>query len=308
MGAVHAEIPVASDLLAYKVESGLSGDLSSIGSDTLANLMRLWRDAFRRFHPNATIQIEATGSAMAPPALTDGTSNFGAMSRKMRAQEIAAFEQHHGYKPTPIAVAIDALAVYVHKDNPLENMTIVDVDAVFSAQRKCGGDKDVISWGGLGLKGDWMNRPIQLYGRNAVSGTYGYFKKRALCKGEFKNSVNQQADSASVVQRVSNSLSAIGYASIGYRTPGVKVLPLARAIGENYIDASSENAVAGKYPLSRFLYVYVNKHPDLPLSALEREFIKMMLSYEGQLLVVEDGHIPLPASVAAKQLSKISAD
>ncbi len=289
----------------YKAVSGISGNLSSVGSDTLANLMTLWAESFKRSYPNVNIQIQAAGSSTAPPALTEATSNFGPMSRKMKSKEIASFEDRYGYKPTAIPVAIDALAVYVNKDNPVKGLSIPDVDAVFSSTRKCGGDKDITKWGSLGLTGNWKNRDIQIYGRNSVSGTYGYFKKKALCKGDYKNNVNEQPGSASVVQSVSSSVNGIGYSGIGYKTSGVRAVPLTKKAGGKYIEATPENAVSGKYPLSRFLYVYVNKHPNKELAPLDKEFIKLILSRQGQEVVIKDGYIPLPAKVVEKYLGQI---
>ena len=289
----------------YKAVSGISGNISSVGSDTLANLMTLWAESFKRSYPNVNIQIQAAGSSTAPPALTEATSNLGPMSRKMKSNEIAAFEDRYGYKPTAIPVAIDALAVYVNKDNPLKGMSIPDVDAVFSSTRKCGGKKDISKWGDLGLTGNWKKRDIQIYGRNSVSGTYGYFKKKALCKGDYKNNVNEQPGSASVVQSVSSSVNGIGYSGIGYKTSGVRAVPLTKKAGNEYIEATPDNAVSGKYPLSRFLYVYVNKHPNKELAPLEKEFIKLILSKQGQQVVIKDGYIPLPAAVVEKYLGNI---
>ncbi|HFQ14706.1 MAG TPA: phosphate ABC transporter substrate-binding protein PstS family protein [Gammaproteobacteria bacterium] len=304
-GQAQAGSKVDAALEDYSRASGVSGNLSSVGSDTLANLMTLWAEEFKRLYPNVNIQIQAAGSSTAPPALTEGTSNLGPMSRKMKSKEIEAFEKKYGYKPTAIRVAIDALAVYVNKDNPVKGMTIPEVDAIFSSTRKCGYTKDVNNWGDLGLTGSWKNRKIQLYGRNSVSGTYGYFKKKALCKGDFKNSVNEQPGSASVVQSVTASLNGIGYSGIGYKTSGVRAVPLSKKAGKPFVEATPANAIKGSYPLARFLYIYVNKHPNKPLPPLEREFIRMVLSKSGQTVVVKDGYIPLPAKVAAKELKKL---
>lgn len=281
----------------YKAAAGVSGNLSSIGSDTLANLMTFWAEAFKRAYPNVNIQIQAAGSSTAPPALTEGTSNIGPMSRKMKDKELEAFEGRYGYKPTAVPVAIDALAVYVHKDNPLRGMSIAQVDAIFSSTRKCGNDSDIDAWGDLGLAGAWSARDIQIFGRNSVSGTYGYFKSKALCKGDFKNTVNEQPGSASVVQSVSTSVNGIGYSGIGYKTSSVRAVPVSKKPGGEAVAATPGNAVDGSYPLSRFLYVYVNKAPNKPLSMLEREFIKLIYSKQGQEVVGKDGYIPLPASV-----------
>lgn len=297
---------VDSNLHTYKRTSGVSGNLSSVGSDTLANLMTLWAEEYKRVYPNVNIQIQAAGSSTAPPALTEATSNLGPMSRKMKSKELQKFEEKYGYKPTPIRVALDALAVFVNKDNPIKGMSIAEVDAVFSSTRKCGHKKDATKWGDLGLSGAWTNRKIQIYGRNSVSGTYGYFKKKALCKGDYKNSVNEQPGSASVVQSVTTSLNGIGYSGIGYKTSGVRAIPLTKKAGKPFIAATNENALAGKYPLARYLYVYVNKQPNKPLPPLEREFIKMVLSKVGQQVVVKDGYIPLPAKIAEKELAKLN--
>jgi phosphate transport system substrate-binding protein len=284
----------------YTPASGVSGNFSSVGSDTLNNLMTLWAETFKKYYPNVNIQIQGAGSSTAPPALTEGTANFGPMSRAMKDQEIQAFEQKYGYKPTGIGVAIDALAVFVNKDNPIKGLSIPQVDAVFSATRKCGGSKDAKRWGDLGVTGDLAAKPIQLYGRNSVSGTYGYFKEVALCKGDFKTGVNEQPGSASVVQSISTGLDSIGYSGIGYKTSGVRALPLSKKDGEEFVDATPENATSGKYPLSRVLFVYANKAPNKELSPMEREFFKMVLSKQGQEVVEKDGYVPLPAKVAAK--------
>ncbi|WP_273475617.1 PstS family phosphate ABC transporter substrate-binding protein [Spongiibacter nanhainus] len=306
LGAASTDIdPGLGD---YQKASGISGNLSSVGSDTLANLMTLWGENFKRLYPNVNVQIQAAGSSTAPPALTEATANMGPMSRKMKDKELEAFEARHGYKPTAVPVAIDALAVFVHKDNPLQGMTLAQVDAVFSSTRKCGEAKDVKRWGDLGMSGPWTVRDIQLFGRNSVSGTYGYFKAQALCKGDFKSGVNEQPGSASVVQSVSTSINGIGYSGIGYKTASVRAVPLARADGESFIQANAENAISGRYPLARFLYVYINRKPNQALPPLEREFLKMVLSRQGQEVVVKDGYIPLPASVVTKVRSQLALD
>ncbi|MDD2724718.1 MAG: phosphate ABC transporter substrate-binding protein PstS family protein [Methylovulum sp.] len=288
----------------YQKASGVSGNLSSVGSDTLANQMTLWAEAFNRFYPNVNIQIQAAGSSTAPPALTEGTSNLGPMSREMKDDELEAFEKKFGYKPTKVPVAVDALAVFVNKDNPLKGLTIDQVDAIFSSTRKCGYSTDILNWGDAGVA-KWKDKSIQLYGRNSVSGTYGYFKEHALCKGDFKNNVNEQPGSASVIQSVTTSVNGIGYSGLGYVTSGIKALPLAKKGSNTFVAATPENALAGKYPLARFLYVYVNKKPNQPLAPLENEFIKMVLSKTGQEVVIKDGYIPLPAKVIKKALATL---
>ena len=297
-------ISVDKAIPTYTKASGVAGNVSSVGSDTLANMMTLWAEEFKREYPNVNIQIQAAGSSTAPPALTEGTSNLGPMSRKMKDKEIESFENKFGYKPTAIPVAIDALAVFVNKDNPIKGLTIKEVDAIFSTTRKCGAAKAINTWGDAGLSGAWSGKKVELYGRNSVSGTYGYFKKKGLCKGDFKNTVKEQPGSASVVQAISASVNGVGYSGMGYKTSSVRAVPLSKKGGQ-FIEATPENAVKGTYPLSRFLYVYVNKKPNDALLPLEREFVKMILSQQGQGIVAKDGYIPLPAKVVKKTMKKL---
>ncbi|MBC9248755.1 phosphate-binding protein [Pseudomonas alcaligenes] len=302
VSAASAVAAIDPALPTYEKTSGVSGNLSSVGSDTLANLMTLWAEDYKKLYPNVNIQIQAAGSSTAPPALTEGTANLGPMSRTMKDNELQAFEEKYGYKPTAIPVAIDALAVFVHKDNPIKQLTMQQVDGIFSATHLCGGS-GIKTWGDVGLTGEWADKPIQLFGRNSVSGTYGYFKEEALCKGDFKPNVNEQPGSASVVQSISSSLNGIGYSGIGYKTASVRAVPLVNKKGETE-EANETNALSGKYPLARFLYVYVNKAPNKPLSPLEAEFVKMVLSKQGQEVVVKDGYIPLPSKVVEKALKE----
>ena len=293
------------DLPEYERVSGVSGNLSSVGSDTLANLMTLWTEAFEKEYPNVKIQVQGAGSSTAPPALTEGVANFGPMSRKMKDKEIEAFESRFGYKPVGVRVAIDALAIYVHKDNPIESLTIPQIDAIFSSTRRCGYPEDIRTWGDLGLEGSWKTRPIQLYGRNSVSGTYGYFKQVGMCSGDFKNTVNEQPGSASVVQSVTASLNGIGYSGVGYKTSSVRAVPVAEVPEDDPVEVSFETATDGSYPLTRYLYVYVNKKPDTPLAPLEREFFKLVLSQVGQEIVEKDGYVPLPLKTVERELRRI---
>lgn len=290
------------NLPGYERVSGISGNLSSVGSDTLNNLMTLWAEEFAGFYPNVNIQIQGAGTSTAPPALIEGTSNFGPMSRPMRDSEQRAFEGRYGYPPSVVPVAIDMVAVYVNQDNPVQSLTMEQVDAIFSATRSCGHPSDVSTWGQVGLTGGWANRDITIYGRNAVSGTYGYFREIALCGGDFKDSVNEQPGSSAVVRGVEQTLGGIGYSGIGYRTSGVRVVPL------NGFEANADNAATGDYPLARFLYVAANQHPNDGWNPLEREFFKMVLSREGQGVVVRDGYVPLSAAATERFRSQFNLD
>ena len=288
----------------YKAVSGVSGNLSSVGSDTLNNLMTFWAETLNKFYPNVKIQIEGKGSSTAPPALISGTAQLGPMSRPMKGTEIDAFEKKFGYKPTGLSSAVDALAVFVNKDNPIKCLTIAQVDAIFSKSRRYGHKEDIKTWGQLGLTGDWANRPISLFGRNSASGTYGFFKEHALKNGDYKDELKEQPGSASVVQGVAVDRYAMGYSGIGYTTAGVRAVPLTEKEGGTCAEATAENAYSGKYPLSRFLFIYVNRAPGKRLDPLTREFIRLVLSKEGQEVVIKDGFFPIPNSVAKEEMSK----
>ncbi len=289
----------------YKPTSGVSGNIKSVGSDTMNNLMTLWSEAFLKFYPNVQVEIEGKGSSTAPPALIAGTSTFGPMSRAMKDKEVDAFEKKFGYKPTPLETSIDMLAVYVHKDNPIKELSLQQVDAIFSKGRKGGASKDIRTWGDLGLTGAWANKPISLYGRNSASGTYGYFKKKALFGGDYKDSVKEQPGSSSVVQGVASDLGGIGYSGIGYKTADVKAVPLKSTPKGKAIPATAEWAYTGKYPLARFLLIYVNYEPGKKLDPLRAEFIKFMFSQSGQKDVIKDGYFPINAKIALRNLARL---
>jgi phosphate transport system substrate-binding protein len=297
-------LKVDPTLSTYKAVSGVSGNLSSVGSDTLNNLMTFWAETFNKFYPNVKIQIEGKGSSTAPPALISGTAQLGPMSRPMKGTEIDAFEKKFGYKPTGLRSAVDALAVFVNKDNPIKCLTIAQVDAIFSKSRRYGYKEDIKTWGQLGLTGDWANRPISLFGRNSASGTYGFFKEHTMKNGDYKDELKEQPGSASVVQGVAVDRYAIGYSGIGYATPDVRAVPLTEKEGGACAEATADNAYSGKYPLSRFLFIYVNRAPNKSLDPLTREFATFLLSKDGQQAVIKDGYFPIPNSIAKEELSK----
>lgn len=302
--ATAAPIKVDTNLTDYVKVEGVAGNLNSVGSDTLNNMMTFWAEGFRKKYPNVNIQIEGKGSSTAPPALISGTSQLGPMSRRMKSKEVQKFEGKYGFKPTTIGVALDALAVFVNKDNPLKEMSMTQVDSVFSKTQKRGGP-NVITWGQLGLSGEWSNKPISLYGRNSASGTYGFFKHHTLKKGDYKDTVKEQPGNASVVLGVTEDKAGIGYSGMGYVTSGVKALPLSEKDGATAYEPNYPNVLSGKYPLGRMLYINVVKEPNKPLPTLVKEFIKYVLSKEGQQIVVKDGFLPLPAAEAKKQLALI---
>lgn len=293
---------VDSNLPTYQPVSGVSGNVKSIGSDSLNNLMALWAEGFNRAYPNVRIEIEGKGSGTAPPALIQGTAQFGPMSRPMKSAEIQEFEARYGYQPTAIRGAIDALAVYVHKDNPIQCLSLQQVDAIFSSTRNGGASNAINTWGDVGMTGEWASRPVSLYGRNSASGTYGYFKEVALFDGDFRNEVKEQPGSSTVVQGVGSDIAGIGYSGIGYRTADVRPVPLKATDDGECFEPTVEDASSGDYPIARFLYIYVNKNPNEALEPVRAEFIRFVYSKEGQEAVVRDGYFPVNKALADADL------
>jgi len=298
-------VQLDAKLPSYKPVQGVSGQISSKGSDTMNNLMTLWTEGFKKLYPSVQVSMEGKGSGSAPPALVDGTANFGCMSREMKQDEVDKFEKAFGYKPVGIPTSIDTLAVFVHKDNPLASLTLQQIDAIFSKTRNGKYEKDVKTWGDLGLTGEWADKPISLYGRNSTSGTYTYFKEHALFKGDFREGVKEQAGSSSVVQAVSSDKYAIGYSGIGAKTDGVRAVSLAAGPGKPVVAAEMAHAYDGTYPMARFLYVYVNLKPGTELDPLRREFVRFILSKDGQSEVVKEGFFPLTADITTRSLASV---
>lgn len=287
----------------YEKKPGVAGTVTVVGSDTMAGLVALWSQHFRQIYPHVNIQMQATGSATAPTALTEGVASLGTMSRKLKASEIEYFRRKFGYAPTRLTAALDAITLFTSLDNPIEGLDLQEVDAIFSSTRYCGAKQEIDNWQQLGLPGDKV-MPIKLFGRNSVSGTYGLFKQKALCRGDFKARVNEMPSSASIIQSVAFSPGGLGYAAFGYTYSGVKVLPI-KANSDDYIPASANSIASGDYPLSRTLYMIVNKAPDEALPEITKEFLIFILSDEGQALVKKAGYVGVLDSDIKRQLRLI---
>jgi len=287
----------------YQPISGVSGTLKSVGSDTLNNVMTLWAEDFKKLYPAVQIEIEGKGSSTAPPALIQGTAQFGPMSRAMRPAEIDQFEAKYGYKPTVIRVSVDALAVFVNKDNPLKCLTLGQLDGIFSVTHNSGG-ADIKTWDQAGLTGEYAGKAISMFGRNSASGTYSYFKEVALANGDYKSTVKEQPGSSAVVQGIASDKFAIGYSGIGYKTADVKAIEVAGRDGVCQ-EPNQSNAYSGKYPITRFLYVYLNKNPSAPLEPLRAEFLKFVLSGSGQKEVTKDGYFAMPYVMSQEDKAKL---
>ncbi len=300
VGAV-ATADVDPNLPEYEQTSGIAGDLRSVGSDTLSNLMTQWGERFYRMYPQVNFEAESKGSGTAPPALINGTAQMGPMSRRMKGEEVDKFSEAFGYEPTLVRTGIDAIAVFVAKDNPVEQLTIDDLKNIFSVE-----GKDGITWGDVGVTDSrYASKPITLYGRNSASGTYGYFKEAGLGKADYKDSVNEQPGSSAVVQGVGGDQFGIGYSGVGYATPDVKAVPIVGADGSAYDALNADDVYSENYPLARFLYVYVNKKPNEKLEPLTAEFLKLVLSKQGQEVVDRDGFYTLSPYIVEQELEKL---
>jgi phosphate transport system substrate-binding protein len=277
-----------------------SAQIKSVGSDTLGDLMRNWAGDFSKLNPNVKIDVESKGSNTAPSALLDGSSQLGPMSRPMRSEEYEPFEKKYGYHPVSFPVAVDALAVYVNKENPIECLAIDKLGEIF-AKPSLFGMTSVTTWGAAGLTGDWAAQPISLFGRNPASGTYDVFAEEILRGRDFKGEVKQQPGSSEAVKMVAADKYAIGYSGIGYLTDGVRTVPLATTPGECY-DTSPASTYSGKYPLARYLYLYLNKAPGKALDPAILEFAKFILSRDGQTETIKSGFYPITEPLRSKAL------
>ncbi|WP_425503940.1 PstS family phosphate ABC transporter substrate-binding protein [Cerasicoccus frondis] len=300
-----AVTPVYPSLPHYAPAQVVRGRLRSIGSDTMDGIVADWEADFHNYHEGIRVIHEGKGSSTAIPALVEGRSDFGPMSRAVKPAEKEKFEQKFGYAPTSMPVAIDALAVYVHPDNPIKDrgLSMSELDAIFSSTRRRGHGQDIKTWGDLGLTGAWANKPINVYSRNSASGTYGFFKDEVLNKGDYKSTNRELPGSEDVVRSVENDRYGIGYSGFGYKTPGVAVAPLADK--GSPIAANETNAVNGTYPLARNLFLTFNNRPGSEPNALHAEFIRYVFSEQGQKKVSDNGYFPVSADTAQKQLASL---
>lgn len=280
-------------IAAYQPTSALSGSLSISGSETMRPITESWAADLKQLYPGLKLSVTSEGSEAGLAKLMEGKAQIAAMSRRMNKQEISEFIREFGYEPTEVPVAVDALAVFVHKDNPLEGLTLAEVDAIFSNERRRGLKYPLLTWGDLLLDGEWREAPLHLYGRNVKSGTTTFFREHVLSGAPVKNTMTVAPGSASVVIELMKDRFGIGFSSIGYQTSGVRALPLASVQGGRYVVPSFQSAMDGSYPLRRNLYLYVNKLPKAAPPAPLAEYVKFALSQQGQQAVLAQGYYPL---------------
>lgn len=284
-------------------EQPLSGPVVSVGSSTVGNLLNRWSEAFRALHPDVSFELSGAGSGTAPPALISGAAALAPMSRPMNEKELASFRAAFGYEPTRITVAIDALAIFVNVDNPIESLSLQEIDAIFSADRARGG-QPIDTWGDLGLQGEWADMPVIVYGFRDTAGGYALFGDLVLKGGDYRTDISVQPGSSAIVNGVGAYPNAVGYASQFFQTRSTRMVPIRDESGVIHAP-DAKSCEHGKYPLARELFIYVNKAPGKPLEPRVDAFLAFILSKEGQTIAAEDGNFPLSPTLAAEQLSKL---
>lgn len=291
-----------------KSSDAVTGTIKSKGSDTMVNLTNFWVEGFKTVYPGVNAEVEHKGSGDAPKALIEDQATFGAMSRDWEPTELDKFQAAHGYQPQIVPTCIDMLAVYVHKDNPIKGLSLQQVDAIFSKERKGGYQREIKTWGDAGLTDpEWSDKPITLYGRNTTSGTYKYFKDNALFKGTFKDTYQERPGSSGVIGAIVSDKYGIGYSGLGYSSAGVRVVPLSTKEGSAFVPAEPKFAYDESYPLARYLYLSFKLKPGEPIDPLRREFLKFVLSKQGQAMVIKDSYLPLRGEEAAELIKSLEA-
>ena len=321
-GGPFAALTVDEGLAPYSPQAQVSGGLKIQGSDTMSPLMTRLAAEFQRRQPQVTMNVKGGGSTKAvaeflePPQIPariilkeERTNHFPLMatSRELLDSEIKQFVAQHGYEPLAIPVAVDAVALYVHKDNPLPGLTLDQVDAIFSTTRKRGHKTEIKQWGQLGLGNGWEKAEIQLYGRDRKSGTRAFFQEHVLAGGEFAQKLQEQPGAASVILSLSRDQLGIGYSGFGLQTSTVRMVPLAENEGMPFITASSGTVADQTYPLHRILYLYLDKSPKSSLPPAAQEFLMFITSRVGQEAVVRAGFFPLPMSQVTKSFVSLGA-
>ena len=312
-----ASANIDANLARYNPQSQVSGSFKIQGSETMHPLLTRLALEFQRRQPKATFDIRGGGSTQAvakflePPLSKVGKvvifderafPPLISTSRELFDAEIKEFVTQHGYEPLAVPVAVDAVALYVHKDNPLEGVTLDQVDAMFSTTRNRGYQTAITQWGQLGLTGGWEKAKVELFGRDRRSGTRAFFQEHCLAGGEFMPGLHEEPGAASVILDLSRNQTGIGYSGFGLQSSTVRILPLAEAQGMPFITPSPTTVTDQTYPLTRVLYLYLDKNPKSPLPDVVKEFLTFVMSQEGQEAVIKAGFFPLPASQVTKSV------
>jgi phosphate transport system substrate-binding protein len=283
----------------------IQGELVIVGSGNMVGFLRAMGRGFARLHPGTRVKVEAKTSSSGPPALLRGRAALASMSRPMNAEEQKAFRTVHDVEPTGISIALDALTIYVNRDNPLVQITLSQLDDVFSSTRACGGGEPITHWKQLGLEGDWAQRSIGLYGHVASAGTNAFFRDHALCGGRFREGIREQPGPRSVILSITESRFGIGYGAVADLGPGVKTLAVGRT-NEAFGKPEASDVYSGVYPLSRELLLYrLPAERDPERDALVDAFLQYSLSDAGQAAVIEARFLALPQQRLAEERARL---
>jgi len=306
-------------LASYEQGGQVSGSVIVKGSNTMQPLVARLASEFHRRHPGAEINVEGGGSEMGLKEFLENTAQpkqvagngsrpvlLVASSRELTAAEVKQFTDKHGYEPTAVPVAVDAVAIYVHRDNPLSSLTLDQVDAVFSTTRKRGYPYEIKRWGQLGLSNGWENAQIKLYGRDQKSGTRAFIKEHVLGNGEFDSAVQEEPGAASVILALSRDPFGIAYSGLGLQNSSVRPLPLADKDDMPFIMPDTTSVMDGSYPLRRLLYFYVDKSPHVALHSVLQQFLVFVNSREGQQSVLKVAFYPLPIKQVQRNLAALT--
>jgi phosphate transport system substrate-binding protein len=301
----------------------IEGSLHSAGSDTMDVITFGWIQLFRRYCPRVHVTMEARSSLTALPALTAGAAEIGPMARQAPDQDTQAFVAKFGYQPLVLRVgggAFDriehshSIAIFVHRSNPLSGLTLAQLDALFSSTRLRGEPADLRTWGQLGLGGAWRDAPVHLYAVRRPNGIADAFRHIVLLGGKFKPTIRERDSRPeirvldAVVAAVAADSQGICFAGFHQQTPEVKPLAIARTAAGPWVRGALESVTDQSYPLTRFIYIAVNKPPGRPLSPPVREFLRLVLSDQGQRIIAEEGYfLPLPAPVVAEERAKLES-
>lgn len=284
----------------YEPATAIAGGVRAIGSSTLSNLLLRWSAEFHRLYPAVEVRVVGGGSETAVPALIEGRADLGPMSRPMSDAEVERFRAKFGYPPTRLTVAVDAIAVYVNKHNPLARISFPELDGIFSATRKLGSDP-IRTWGQLGLGGDWATRAIVIKGPSPTQGIYGVFRSTALAGGAYRLDMRPEPVASSIVQAVATEDGAIGFASHFLAAARTRALAIGRQDEGPYVLPLAEHAADGSYPLARKLFIYINRSPGGAVAPAVREFLRFACSEQGQEIAARDGNFPLSAALASRE-------
>jgi phosphate transport system substrate-binding protein len=295
-----AQFQLDAALPEYRRAQNADGKLTSIGSSALTQMLNRWSDDFKRIHPALEFEVIGGGSGTAPPALVEGKADLAPMSRPMNDGERAAFRTKFGYEPTQITVGVDALAVLVNKNNPIKQISLRDLDALYSLSRKRGGG-EIATWGQLGLKDAWAPQPIRVFGPNSAQGMYALFRADVLQGGEYRYDMRSEPVASAISQGVAADDFAIGFASHVFASARARPVAVSETPDGNAVLPTQATSASGEYPLARKLYIYINRKPGVALTPTLAEFIRYVCSKQGQGVAIELGHFPLSAKLAGSE-------